>query len=274
MPTVCSESHRNRIVVLCGPNLLHHQHTCATLIRSGLNVVGICMADQRTAGLPVRYLLKSTRKKGVWGTASRSLARLACLALNRRRDQAAYQRLFDAHELAETLRPWSDRIHHTRDYSSPGTLAWLKEREADVFVVHTPYWLGKKVRELPRKGIVLGGHPGITPDYRGSHAAFWAVYKRKIEDVGCTVFLIDSGVDTGDIVAQERVLVEKGDSFMTLSWKGMIRIAQLQAQVLNNLDWGIELPRRKITAIPPGSEFDNPTLGQFLRYRLSQKLVR
>lgn len=274
MPTTRSDNNKNRIVVLCGPNLPHHLHTCATLIQSGLNVVGICMADQRTAGLPLHYLMKSFKKKGLWRTASRSLARIAYLTLNKSQDRAAYRQLFNARELEETLRPWADGIHHTADYASPETVKWLKEREADIFVVHTPYWVGKKVRELPRKGLVLGGHPGLTPDYRGSHAAFWAVYKRKVQDVGCTVFLIDSGVDTGDIVAQERLPVEKGDSFMTLAWKGMIRIAQLQAQALRDLDRGIELPRRKIAVIPPDSEFDNPTFGQFLRYRLSQKLVR
>ncbi len=232
------------------------------------------MADQRTAGMPLQYLVKSSKKKGLWRTASRSLARVAYLALNRRQDQAVYKRLFDERELEEALRPLADRIHYTDNYSKPETMAWLKERDADIFVVHTPYWVGKKVRDLPRKGIVLGGHPGITPDYRGSHSAFWAIYKQKPGDVGCTVFLIDSGVDTGDIVAQERIPVEKGDSFMTLSWKGMIRIAQLQAEVLNNLDQGRELPRRKITAIPPDSEFDNPTFGEFMRYRLRQRLVR
>jgi hypothetical protein len=54
----------------------------------------------------------------------------------------------------------------------------------------------------------------------------------------------------------------------------MIRIAQLQAQALSNLDQGQELHRRKITVIPPDSEFDNPTFGEFLRYRLRQQLVR
>jgi hypothetical protein len=268
-----SNTSKNRVVILCGPKA-HHMNTCATLIRSGLNIAGICIADQRTAGMPMQYLLKSAKKKGWWRTASRSLARLTYLALNRRMDQAAYKRLFNQRELEETLRPLADRIHRTDNYSKPETMAWLQEREADVFVVHTPYWVGKKVRELPRKGIVLGGHPGITPDYRGSHSAFWAIYKRKPEDVGCTVFLIDSGVDTGDVVAQERIPVEKGDSFMTLSWKGMIRIAQLQAQALSNLDQGQELDRRKITVIPPDSEFDNPTFGEFLRYRLRQQLVR
>jgi hypothetical protein len=267
-----SSSDKNRIVILCGPGL-HHLHTCATLIRSNLNVVGICVADQRTAGIPLRYLLKSFKRKGIWPTMSRSLARLLYLAFNRRQDLAAYERLFNRRETEDTLRPFADRIHRTDDYSSPTTLAWLKQQDADIFVAHTGYWIGKKVRDLPKKGIVLGGHPGITPDYRGSHSAFWAVYFRKPEDVGCTAFLLDSGVDTGDVVAQARIPVEKGDSFVTLSWKGMIRIAELQAEALRNLDEGRELPRRKVTA-RPGTEFDNPTIGEYFRYRTRQQLVR
>lgn len=264
---------KNRIVVLCGPKL-HHLHTCATLIRAGLNIVGICMADQRTGGMPLRHLLKSFKKKGLWVTGSRSLARLVYLALNRHRDDAVYKELFDEREIQAALQLWAGRIHRTGDYSNPETLAWLKECEADVLVVHSPYWVGKMVRELPRKGIVLGGHPGITPDYRGSHSAFWAVYKRKPEDVGCTVFLVDSGVDTGDIVAQQRIAITKGDSFMTLAWKAMIRTAKIQAEMLQKLDQGGEIPRRKINTVPSGSEFDNPTMSEFLRYRLRQSLVR
>ena len=273
MFAMLSNTPKNRVVILCGPKLTH-VNTCNTLIRSGVEIAGICIADQRTAGLPVRYLWKSAKKKGLWRTASRSLARLVYLAFNRRQDRAVYERLFNERELRETLKPLEDRIHRTDDYSRPETIAWLKACRADIFVVHTPYWVGKKVRELPQKGIVLGGHPGITPEYRGSHSAFWAIYNQKPEDVGCTVFLLDAGVDTGDVVAQERIAVEKGDSFMTLSWKGVMRIAQLQAEAIKNLDTGGELPRRKIVSIPEGSEFDNPTFGEFLRYRLRQSLVR
>src|SRR5271154_1319616 len=96
-----SNTNKNRVVILCGPKP-HHKNTCATLVRAGLNIVGICMADQRTAGLPVQYLLKSAKKKGWWRTASRSLARVAYLALNRRLDDAAYERFFNRRELDET----------------------------------------------------------------------------------------------------------------------------------------------------------------------------
>jgi hypothetical protein len=267
-----SNNTRNRVVVLCGPEL-SHLNTCVTLIRSGVNVVGICIADQRTAGIPLQYLLKSVRRKGMWPTISRSLARLAYLLLNSRKDRAAYARLFNRDEIESTLRPYADRIHRTDNYSRPATIAWLKQQAPDVFVVHTPYWVGKKIRGLPSTGIVLGGHPGLTPAYRGSHSAFWAIYLQKPEDVGCTVFILDSGVDTGDVVAQERIPVEKGDSFRTLSWKGMIRIAELQAAALRQLDAGSALPRRPVTPALD-SEFDNPTLGEFLRYRMRQQFVR
>lgn len=263
---------KNRIVVLCGPRLTH-LNTCATLIRGGANVVGICMADQRTAGIPLNYVRNSVQRRGLWPTTSRILGRLAYMALNWRKDRAAHDRLFDRCAIEETLRPWADRIHHTDGYSTPQTIDWLTQQDADIYVAHTPYWIGKKVRNLPKTGLVLGGHPGLTPRYRGSHSAFWAIYSNRPEDVGCTVFLIDEGVDTGDIIAQERIPIEKGDSFVTLSWKGMIRIAELQARTLRDLDEGRVLTRIK-TIIEPTTEFDNPTLEDFLRYRMRQSLVR
>lgn len=263
---------KHRIVVLCGPGL-SHRNTCATLIRQGLHVAGICAADQRKAGLPLPYLLRSVKRKGFWPTLSRSLARLIYQCRNSRRDRAAMARIFDEKAISETLLKWGGPVHHTASYSDPKTIAWLKELKPDIFVVHTSYWVGKKVRNLPSTKIVLGGHPGLTPYYRGSHSAFWAVYFGKPQDVGCTVFLLDEGVDTGEIVVQERIPIAAGDSFVTLAWKGMKRIAELQAAVLSDLDQGIELPRKRLPA-PENSEFDNPTLGEFFQYCLRQRQVR
>jgi len=146
--------------------------------------------------------------------------------------------------------------------------------EADIFIVHSGYWVGKRVREIPRKKAVIGGHPGLTPNYRGSHSAFWAIYKNRPEDVGCSVFWLDAGVDTGDLVTQERIPIEEGDSYFTLCWKGMVRIAEIQAQVACELDNGTPIPRTPHKEIPPDSEFDVPTLMEYIRYRLRQKQVR
>src|ERR1700730_4600929 len=177
-----STNRSHRIVILCGPGLAN-LHTCATLIKSGINVVGICRADQRTAGLPLDYLKRSIKRKGLWPTFSRILARVVYKAFNAPKDRAAMNRLFDRRAIEATLLPWTDRIHETNSYSNPETIAWLKKQDADIYVAHTPYWIGKKVRSLPKTGLVIGGHPGITPWYRGSHSPFWALYSGKPEDV-------------------------------------------------------------------------------------------
>src|SRR3954470_21615649 len=124
---MCSEQSNksgNRIVVLCGPELVH-LNTCATLIESGLNVVGICIANQKTAGIPIQYLLKSAKRKGLWPTVSRVLSRMLYLAVNARQDRVAYSRLFNQKKIEEVLRRVAGRIHHTSNYSSLETMAWL-----------------------------------------------------------------------------------------------------------------------------------------------------
>jgi formyltetrahydrofolate-dependent phosphoribosylglycinamide formyltransferase len=59
-------------------------------------------------------------------------------------------------------------------------------------------------------GRVLNTHPALLPAFPGAHAVSDAVaYGVKV--TGCTVHLVDAGVDTGPIVAQEAVAVEPGE---------------------------------------------------------------
>ena len=59
-------------------------------------------------------------------------------------------------------------------------------------------------------GRVLNTHPALLPAFPGAHAVADALaYGVKV--TGCTVHLVDSGVDTGPIVAQEAVDIEPGE---------------------------------------------------------------
>ena len=118
----------------------------------------------------------------------------------------------------------------------------------------------KSVRSLARDGLVIGGHPGITPRYRGGCSAFWALYNSKPEDVGWTVFNLDSGADTGPIISSGRTLVHHGDSFVSLDWKGMTRIAEEQIRVIAALDQGAPVQLRPREPIPDDSFFGYLTL--------------
>ncbi|HEU5473936.1 MAG TPA: phosphoribosylglycinamide formyltransferase [Actinophytocola sp.] len=62
---------------------------------------------------------------------------------------------------------------------------------------------------------VLNTHPALLPAFPGAHAVADAV-RHGVKVTGCTVHLVDPGVDTGPIVAQEAVTVEPGEDAETL----------------------------------------------------------
>jgi formyltetrahydrofolate-dependent phosphoribosylglycinamide formyltransferase len=64
-------------------------------------------------------------------------------------------------------------------------------------------------------GRMLNSHPALLPSFPGMHAAADAL-THGVHVTGCTVFLVDSGVDSGPILAQQAVPVEPGDDEATL----------------------------------------------------------
>jgi formyltetrahydrofolate-dependent phosphoribosylglycinamide formyltransferase len=59
-------------------------------------------------------------------------------------------------------------------------------------------------------GRVINTHPALLPAFPGAHAVADAL-SYGVRVTGCTVHLVDSGVDTGPIVAQEAVSVVPGE---------------------------------------------------------------
>jgi formyltetrahydrofolate-dependent phosphoribosylglycinamide formyltransferase len=64
-------------------------------------------------------------------------------------------------------------------------------------------------------GRVLNTHPALLPAFPGTHAVADAL-AYGVKMTGCTVHLVDAGVDTGPILAQEAVAVEPGEDAATL----------------------------------------------------------
>jgi phosphoribosylglycinamide formyltransferase-1 len=64
-------------------------------------------------------------------------------------------------------------------------------------------------------GKVLNSHPALSPAFPGMHGPAEALaYGCKV--TGCTLFVVDSGIDTGPIVEQRAVRVEDDDTVETL----------------------------------------------------------
>jgi phosphoribosylglycinamide formyltransferase-1 len=64
-------------------------------------------------------------------------------------------------------------------------------------------------------GRYINTHPALSPSFPGMHGARDAL-AHGVKVTGCTLFVVDDGVDTGPIVAQRTVDVLDGDDEETL----------------------------------------------------------
>ena len=62
-----------------------------------------------------------------------------------------------------------------------------------------------------RRWTVLNTHPALLPSFPGAHAVRDALAAGAAE-TGCTVHVVDAGVDTGPVLAQARVAVTPADT--------------------------------------------------------------
>ena len=75
---------------------------------------------------------------------------------------------------------------------------------------------------------IVNTHPALSPSFPGMHAVRDALdYGVKV--TGCTLFVVDEGIDTGPILAQRSVAVLEGDDEASLHER--IKIVERQLLV-------------------------------------------
>lgn len=141
--------------------------------------------------------------------------------------------------------------------------AFKYARQQNINIRHFPYSFGKKMaeerilthlRELQIDFIVLAGymrllspkiineypkkiiniHPSLLPKYKGLDT-----HRRAIDNgeqiSGCTIHYVDEGMDTGEIIEQRKVIINKDDTPEILKNKIQIEEHKLYPKVLDNL---------------------------------------
>lgn len=92
----------------------------------------------------------------------------------------------------------------------------LERRKTDLVVlagylsILTPSFVGRFEKKI------INIHPSLIPKYCGDGFYGMRVHRAVVAngetESGCTVHYVDEGTDTGEIIAQARVAVEKGDT--------------------------------------------------------------
>ena len=83
-----------------------------------------------------------------------------------------------------------------------------------LFIIGWSQIAGPEALTAPTRGV-LGIHPTLLPEGRGRAPIPWAILKG-LRQTGVTLFKLDTGVDTGDILAQEVVEIAPDETATTL----------------------------------------------------------
>jgi len=117
------------------------------------------------------------------------------------------------------------------------TITVLRDLDPDVIVVACfPRLLPSALLDLPRHGA-LNVHPSLLPAYRGPQPLFW-IFHDGLEHAGVTVHLMDSGADTGDIVAQRPLALPDGVAYADAEQRCAEEGARLVVEAAHALDAG------------------------------------
>ena len=104
---------------------------------------------------------------------------------------------------------------------------------------------------------ILNIHPSLLPAFPGLHAQQQAL-DHGVRIAGCTVHLVDSGMDTGPIIAQAAVPVLDHDTEETLSARILEQEHKLYAQSLKRItEQPYEVQGRRLIFLPHSN---TPTL--------------
>jgi len=110
--------------------------------------------------------------------------------------------------------------------------------------------LGKRfVRRFKHR--ILNIHPALLPLFKGAHAIKDA-YRAGVPETGVTVHFVDENVDSGPIILQEKVRIEKDDSLESLEAKIHCVEHRLYPRALRLLAEGrLAVAGKKVRVITP-----------------------
>ena len=203
MSTASRYNHVNnqpiRVVVFCGGPVLDREvkHFLYRLIQHAeITLLGVfCQSRGQTFRAIATDLW---RRRGV----------LALPLLLMRLGKATAQFLFHIHnelELKRKISQFSDRLHFVANIHAAEVIKQVRSLSPDLGLVYGSPILKPALFEIPKDGT-LGIHHGKAPEYRGKKTTFWAMYNGE-KTAGVTIQKINAGLDTGEIVKQEEVLI-------------------------------------------------------------------
>lgn len=93
------------------------------------------------------------------------------------------------------------------------------------------YMIPKRIRNIAKLGA-WGIHASLLPNYAGGAPLVWAIINGE-KETGVTLFVLDDGVDDGDIIEQEKILIDENDTIKEVYDKAIIASRSILLKVFD-----------------------------------------
>ena len=121
--------------------------------------------------------------------------------------------------------------------NTEATLTTLQSLRPDLILLFGSSLVGEDILRI-FQGSILNLHLGISSEYRGSSCNFWPIHDKRLDLLGATLMNINTGVDTGEILAQGTIRLDEGDTEQTLMGKTLVLGADLTVHTLRQWTQG------------------------------------
>jgi methionyl-tRNA formyltransferase len=133
-------------------------------------------------------------------------------------------------------------VYQPEKVKSPEAIERItKLAPACIVVVAYGQLLSAEILGIPPLGTV-NVHASLLPRYRGSAPIHWALIRGEAE-TGVTTMLLDTGMDTGDVLLQRKVVIQPEDTAGSLHDKLSEEGAKLLVETLVMLEKGTLKPQ-------------------------------
>ncbi|MFC1514189.1 methionyl-tRNA formyltransferase [candidate division KSB1 bacterium] len=119
--------------------------------------------------------------------------------------------------VAITAEEYNLPVFKPDSFDNPDFLSDMRKFDPDIFVVVAFRILPESLFTIPKYGTI-NLHASLLPKYRGAAPIQWSLINGE-NKTGVTTFLIDKGIDTGNILLQEETDIQPNETAGELSEK-------------------------------------------------------
>lgn len=153
------------------------------------------------------------------------------------------------------------RVFQPVKVKTPEAVEELRSMRADLFVVAAfGQILSKEILDMPKYGCI-NIHASLLPKYRGCAPINWCIIDGETE-TGVCIQQMDIGIDTGDILSEKVVAIDKKETAESLFDKLAVAGAELVVETIASIEAGTVEPRKQDDSLSSYAKMMDKAMGE------------